>query len=372
MQLKIKASSLFLLFFYLNIFCKGIGLGNSDFIYKILLSLALFILMIKYVNTYYNKDDIKIFIFLLITGIFSFFITKKPTLMLTCLCLAGIKNVNIEQLFKGMYNIRLLTFLSVIGLSFMGILENKVIKMWRNGNFDIRYSLGFDHPNSLHLAFFSLIVTYLYINFYKMNFFKYTMVLFCNYFIYKFSGSRTGFYTIILLIIIVIIAHSKSYIIKKILCILPQYTFLIMLSASFVLAFLYDKIQFIKFLDRIFNGRIYYSSYFINNYNFSFWGHNLSKEKNLFDNGYLFLYIQFGIVGLLLIGGIIYKICKNIRCSMDVKKGVFVLIFLIYIFTESFSPNIFMNIILLFIAPLLYSNTKIDKKDEKNKLKYLN
>lgn len=357
MNLKIRTSSLFLLFFYLNIFCKGMGLTNNSFAYFILLSVGIFVLGLKYIVTNYNKNDIKIFIFLLIIGIISFLVTKKPTLMLTCFCLAGIKNVNIEKLFKGIYNIRLLTFFLVVGLSLVGIFENKTIEMWRNGHFDVRYSLGFNHPNSLHLAFFLLITTYIYVNFNKMNMLKYTVILFSNYFIYKFSGSRTGFWGIIFFIMLVIIAHSKFYIIKKLLCILPQYIFMIMILISFILAFLYGKVPYITYLDRIFNGRIFYSSYFLNHYNFSFWGHNLVEKKILFDNGYLFLYIQYGVIGLLLIGGIIYIICKNIRYTMDVKKAIFVLIFLIYIFTESFSPNIFMNIILLFISPILYSDT---------------
>lgn len=360
MQYKIKATDLFYLFFYLNVFCKGIGLSNDSSFYKILLVLGILVLGIKYMTTLYSKKDLFKVIFLCVTGILSFLVTRKPTIMLTCLCLAGIKGIDIERLFRGTYRIRLWTFISVVGLSLLGVIENTSIKMWRNGHFDVRYSLGFGHPNSLHLAFFILVATFLYVNFYQMYLLKYAMIIIANYFVYKFSGSRTGFFGVLLLIVIIYLSHLQSYRVKRIICVLPKYVLILLMLASFILAWLYGKVPFVTALDSAFNGRLSYSNHFIMNYGVSIFGHSLVNENALFDNGYLFLYVQFGVMGTLLIVGFIYMICKNVECNMDVRKAALVLAFLVYIFTESFSPNIFMNVILIFVGPLLYNETQRD------------
>ena len=66
----------------------------------------------------------------------------------------------------------------------------------------------------------------------------------------------------------------------------------------------------------------------------------------LFDNGYIYLYIQYGILGFLLISWLIISSCNYVNKIYDIRKAVILISYIIYIFTESFSPNIFMNIIL--------------------------
>lgn len=362
MKRTIKSSDLFNAFFYINVFCKGIGLSNDSSVYLLLLLFGIFVLAVKYIFTNYTKQHLNKILVLLSIGLLSFIFTRKPTLMLTCLCLSAMKGVDIERLFKGTYYIRLVTFISIVLLSFVGIIENTSIQMWRGGALDIRYSLGFGHPNSLHLAFFILASVFMYVKYFEMNIIKYGIILLSNYFIFQYSGSRTGFGCVLLLVFIMLLSHLSIYSVRKFLCVIPKYILLFMVILSFVLALLYGKVGFINALNTALNGRLSYSNYFITNYGFTFFGNSIVNETNLFDNGYLFLYIQFGIVGLILIIGFLFKICKDIEKTMDVRKAALIIVYLIYIFTESFSPNIFMNISLTFAGPLLFdyqSNPKI-------------
>lgn len=60
------------------------------------------------------------------------------------------------------------------------------------------------------------------------------------------------------------------------------------------------------------------------------------------------------IIGFLYLTMLYFKIFKKIKKDKDLRKTILTICFLIYIFTESFSPNIFMNIILLFVAETIF------------------
>lgn len=358
---KVKSNSLFLIFLFLNVFCKGIGLGNDDKIYVLLLFVGLIFLTIKIFTDKYKKKELLYIAIILCIGLGTFLITKKITLLMTCICLAGMKNVDVDKTFKGMFYIRLITFVSVIALALLGIIENSSVTMWRDGGFETRYALGFGYANTLHLSLFLLIALYVYVRYKKLNVIAYGVMIISNIFIYTYSGSRTGFALVFVLILLTII--SKYEFIQKVIIKSPKYVYIILLIASFLTAIFYGRVPILDKLNTALNGRIYFSNYYIRNYGFTLLGNNIASDTNaLFDNGYLYMYIQFGIMGLLLVSSWIFMIAKNIQKNYDVRRGIIVISFLLYIFTESFTPNIFMNVILLFVAENIY--TVSDKKEK--------
>lgn len=354
-NIKINKADFLFIFVYINIFCKSIGLSNDSIFYKISLIIGVIFLAYKIMNENYTKNEMIKIIILLLIGIFSLLKTKRHTLFLTCICIIGMKNINLNNLFRGLLKIRTITFITVITLSLLGILENQSIKMWRNGKFDLRYSLGYGHPNSLHLTLFVLVCTYIYVRYDKFKKSDYLYITFLNLFVYKYSLSRTGVLLIFLLLILVFISQYKFF--SKLIINSCNSIFLLLLTISFTFAIIYGKIDIANRLDILLNGRIKYSSYYINNYGFTLFGNYLKGDTNaLFDNGYLYLYIQFGLIGLLFISGLIYFSCKYIKKTNDICKAIITICYLIYIFTESFSPNIFMNNMLFFSIPMIYKN----------------
>lgn len=352
-KIRFTSNTFFLIFLYLNVICKGLGLDNNNIVYFILLILGSVCLFVKFISDKYTKSEMgKIIIFLLI-GLLSFIFTKKVTLLVTCICLSGMKGIMIDKIFYSMLNLRFITFFLIVSLSFFNIIDNNSITMWRNGNLDVRYSLGFGHPNSLHLALFILISLYLYCRYEKFKLYDIIFLFTLNAFIYMYSGSRTGFVLSIILILLTL--FSKNQKIKSVLLKLPIPLLLTIVIFSFCTALLYNRIDFMYKLNTIFNGRIAYSNYYLTNYGFSLFGKNILNDKNaLFDNGYIFLYIQYGLIGASLILYFILSICKKIKHDNDIRKTLLVIVYIIYGFTESFTPNIFMNIILLFYSEILF------------------
>ncbi len=358
--MKINTIYLFYVFILVNTFFKGIGLDNDSNVYLICLIFGILILFLKLIKDKYTKKELIFISISIVIGIVTFLVTRRPTLFLTVLCLIGMKNVNIDDIFKKMFDVRFITFFSVIILAFVGIIDNTKFEMWRNGEMSTRYTLGFGHPNTLHLSLFILIALYIYNRYEKLNIFEYIVMIALNFLIYHFSVSRTGMMGTLLLIILCAITQIKSTKIKNIIIKLPIVLFIVLLIFSFLTGILYGKVEFINQLDNIFTGRIAYSNYYLQTYGFSLFGSNIQNDTNaLFDNGYLYMYIQYGIVGLIYLSVLFFAIFNNIKKNHDIKKAILVISFLIYILTESFSPNIFMNIILLFAAEWIFSNKKI-------------
>lgn len=353
--MKSKTIYLFYVFILVNTFFKGIGLDNDSKLYFICLALASLALLFKILTDKYTKKEFIFIIVSIIVGISTFIVTKKPTLLLTVLCLIGMKNVSVDDTFKKMYYVRFFTFFLVITLAFIGILDNTKIEMWRNGGNSIRYSLGYGHPNTLHMTLFILVALYIYNRYDKLKNIEYIVLIALNFFIYYFSVSRTGMILTLLLIVLTIVSKLKFKTIQNIIIKIPVIIFIALLLISFITGILYEKVDFMDEVNKFFNGRIAYSNYYLETYGFSLFGNNVQNDRNaLFDNGYLYMYIQFGIAGFLYLTMLYFKIFKKIKKDKDLRKTILTICFLIYIFTESFSPNIFMNIILLFVAETIF------------------
>lgn len=354
---KIKKTDFFLIFVYFNIFCKGIGLGNDSLFYKSLIVVGVIALFYKIVDEKYRRKEMKFIVILCMIGFSSFLAVGKPTLLLSCMCIVGMKNIDIDKLFKGMFNIRAITFIGIVTLSLLGIIENQSIEMWRSGGFDVRYSLGFGHPNTLHLSLFILVSLYFYVRYERLNVLDYLLVSIVNLFIYSYSLSRTGCVVVFIVLILMVISKIRICSIRKLIIKSPKYIFLLLCIISFLFAYLYGKSALVTALDIPFNGRLRYSNYYILNYGLTLFGNNITGDINaLFDNGYLYLYIQFGLLGLILISNLILLACKYAEKTNNVCQSVIIISYLIYIFTESFTPNIFMNNMLFFAIPMIYGN----------------
>lgn len=357
--MKYKKSDLFYVYVYLNVLCKGIGLSNDSSAYFFLIILGGIALVLKMFEDKYTRKEFIIISILIAIGLMSVLLTRKPTLMITCLCIAGMKNINIDSLFKGMYKLRLATFIIVVLSSLFGIIPNESVEMWRNGAFETRYSLGFGHPNTLQLSLFILLALHIYVKYDKLKFIDYVLMFASNLFIYHYSISRTGFIAINLLIILCFISKLNINIIKKTIINSPKYVYIALLIFSFVSGMLYGKYEIFNKLNSILTGRLAYSNYYLSNYGFTLFGNNLATDTNaIFDNGYIYMYIQFGILGFILLTWFFFKIFNNVKNKKDIRKSILILLFLIYIFTESITPNIFMNIILFFSAPTIFKNMK--------------
>lgn len=347
----------FIGFFSLLVIGKSIGLGANNKSLQIMTMLGLISLSIKIIITKYTSKEAIISLFLIILGISTYLASKRAGVLLSILTIIGLKNIPYKKIFVITFKLRLILYITTISLSFIKVIDNNVFMHWRDGvGYIYRYGLGYEHPNLLHSSLFILVVLFIYLNYEKLNVLYYFTILLANTFIYKYSGSRTGFYLIILAIILTIYMkktknNSKYILIKSIMPLSIIFTF--------ATAILYDENNFTSYIDRLLSGRIYYSNYFVKNYSFNLLGNNLHIDNNLIDNSYVILFCNYGILVFLLYIISYNKILTNFKINRMDKEMLMVVLFSIYGITEGFLPNIFMNISLVFLSSLIFKNISV-------------
>ncbi|CDB16986.1 putative uncharacterized protein [Clostridium sp. CAG:221] len=357
---------LYYIFFALLTIGKGMGLGANSKILQLITIIAFIMLLIKLVITKYTKKEIIICIVLIAIGIMSCLSSGREGVLLTIITIIGLKKIPYRRVLYLAFIIRSFIFTALITLSLSGIIENVTINHWRDGvGIVSRYGLGYEHPNLLHTNLFILIILFIYIFYEKLNVICYISILVINWIIYSFSVSRTGLFAIILAVLITALLKRKL-ISKKIFYSICKMVIPLCVLFTILTSLGYDKFNIIKNLDRLLSGRIYYSSYFLQNYKWNGFGRSLSGDKNLLDNGYVVLIINYGIIifGLYIFG--YYKIIKKfIVHNMD-KELLMIILFSIYGITEGYIPNIFMNLSLIFLSGVIFIENKffsINNKD---------
>lgn len=348
---KIKTSNFFSIYLGLNVFCKGIGLGKGNVFYKILLIIGFLFLLLKIFcgdENYKKSDYIKIFPIVLV-GALTFVTTGAITFILSCICVAGMKNVNIGKEIRSMSIMRIVTFLTMVFLALTGVIENHQIIMWRNGHFDFRYCLGYSHPNILHLTFFLVISTYIFAAKGKIHLWRYIIMLILNAFIFHYSVSHTGF---LCTIMVIFLSFTSSFFRGKLLRFyvkLPKIIFWLCIIASFSLAILYNYFPPLEKINQTVNSRIEYSNYYVMHAPLTLFGNRgiLDDLTNLADNSYTLMYTQYGLLGLLTWIYLMLNGFNYVEKHINAKETSVMIIVAIYLLSESFGPNAILNIGLL-------------------------
>ena len=78
--------------------------------------------------------------------------------------------------------------------------------------------------------------------------------------------------------------------------------------------------------------------------------------------------IETGVIGLLVWYFVLFAIWNKIDKDKCTERALIVSSFLVYILTESFSPNIFINYILLFAGEIIFYKHPIERNKNDNNI----
>ena len=365
---RINSEHLIFMYLFINVFCKSINLYNRNYVYKILFFLGIGLLFLKVITDKYNlKELIICSIFIALSSI-TFFVSKRPTLLIAILTICSLKNVEIEKSFKGMLTIRTICFVSLIVLSLLGIIPNRIVVVQRELSYILRYGLGHDHPNHLHFAFFLICSLYTFIKEDKLKKCDFCLIILMNQVLYYFSASRSGYVCTLLLVILYMAVYYLKINKFKVFKLMGVVTLTLSLLFSFYTASLYGKNEFVNDLNVKFSNRIAYNNYYLDKYGQTLFGSkNVEKDELAnFDNSYIFVYTQYGVVGLIILLYFLYKIGLSKKLNCDYRINIMLTTFSIYLIEESFMPNIFLNTILLFGGYVLFEQKEVNRNAEEN------
>ena len=351
---------LYWLFFFSLFFAKGIGLYDGQTVFKLILVFATICLGLKLCIEKYTLGEY--FRIIMIVGLtcVTYLSSGEKGLLLCGMMMIGMKYVDVK---------RLLAIGTVIwGASFFLItitslfrMEDTVFKVHDKLGLGhiFRWSLGYPHPNVLHVSYFILAILIIYVigEAFKP---KHAIGLFIgNCIVFMYSVSYTGF------IIFMVLILGRLYLYyRKRLCIVEKVGVLLIFPVCVLLSLLAPvtiKGRLFIFLNRLLSTRMELGWRYLKPENFTLFGLRVAEitDANLtMDNSYLFAFIAYGIIPfLILCFGVLYAVVYFLKRDKYMEILIITAI-AIGGLTEPFLFNTsFKNIAFVFGGALLFENT---------------
>lgn len=356
---------LYYLMFSILLSLKGIGLEEGSIIFRIGLVCAIVLFMIKiFVGRYLIKELVMI-VLGLIWGVFIFLNMGSFGILVYALMALGMKNISVPKVMKlGTIVWAVCMFITITAAIFMDRTGVRVVHEKLGLGPILRESLGYAHPNVLHITYILLIVFILYVV-KKENMFKAIIFLTVgNLFIFTYSVSFTGLLVTFLVIafyIYIVYRNSFSQIEKFLMkCILPTCIFL-----STIFPLIIDSYGFwYEVFNPLLNNRIWIIKHYFYLYSPTLWGERIMTDGFSLDNSYVYAIGWYGMIFFVVIM-IAYWILVKIYIKDNRRKELaIVLSFLIAGLTEQFMFNASIkNITVIFLGEVFY--TYWEKKENR-------
>lgn len=355
---RVKLSELFFYVFFCSLlFAKGIGLYDGQTLFKIFLTVALIGFVGKMILTRYRVWEVAGYTALIALGGMIYLTSHEKGAFLVILLLCSLKNMDLDKVFKVGAATWVLSFGGLFLLTSMHILKSpfKVHDRLGMGRI-IRWSLGYAHPNVLHISYLVLVCFLLYLL--RKNFRYYYLVLFeaGNLFVFMYSLSTTGFLVTTGCLVLVLYWN-----IRKRFCVVEQVLIQLCLPLCLFLSFgapVLLKGKAFTVVNKILNTRLELSKWFLENLPVRLFGNDTTEvvtAVRTMDNSYVFALITYGLLFVLfMVIAYFWIIYKKTR-DQDGMALCLILSCLIAGLTEPFLFNTsFKNISLLFIGVELF------------------
>lgn len=356
------------LFIAINSFFKGMGFNSDNKIYLITITI-IFILAFssKISKDKFTFKELGYLFSLVLIGIINYIVNDSSVILLTSLTLMLLKNMDINRCLKVILISRALGCLTLVLDVITGIIKQQEVIMWRVNQFVVRRTINNIAPNELQLNLVIIILLIIYLYRDKLNILEYVCMAIINYLLYRYTLSRTG---MVIGMLAMIIGYSLTYlpITRKWIMFLARYSYIFLCLFSLGIAKIYNDGSLEK-LDVLFNGRLSYMHALVSEYRVPFFGMNKNYFTNInIDNGFISLLYAGGAAAFFIISYLIISESNNLYKEKNYYSLMIILLISIYSLSESFLPNIFVNISLFFLAWRIYQEPteKITNKDVEN------
>lgn len=346
--------------YYSYLFCvvlmSTLGYSSEDSVYKIVVAIGAVFAFIRIMSLQYNSKYLAISLGLVILGCFALMVSGRFTLLLTVLLLVAAKDLRTHNLLKTFF-IAKIVGLVLLGLFVAtGLFKIEVYQYYKivSSSYVERMTINGSGTTVLHLSLITCISLWFYLRSGKVSAIYYVLCFFANAAFYSISrstmGLLMGFASPVLFLLISTSDRRCRAFIKLSKLALPA-----MLLFSFGTAKLYGENTFVNWLDKLFQGRIYYNNYFLNEYPFSLFGHGMLSSEGNFDNSFVFIWIAYGAVTFVVIFSAMQKAIQERANKGDWVAIAVIVIFLLVALSESFYPSAAVNPSLFMLVSLFES-----------------
>ncbi|MBR5597729.1 MAG: hypothetical protein IKW30_10030 [Lachnospiraceae bacterium] len=354
---------IYLLSFLILFGARAVGLYEGKLLYNIALVLGILTWGIKILVTEHSVLEYVIICLLTLLALVIYKNTGEKGILLYFTMMLGMKNVSVRNVFKVGCGILSISYLLLVFSSILGINNEIMYIQHRNGWGDVfRHSLGYPHPNTLHNTYVILVVLIMYLvgkqNWKKLMMISVVMFI-GSYYIYLYSGSRTGLLTtgLYLFVNFWLQNRKKIFFIEKIFiyALYPSCLIFSIIGPLLVKGRLFDLI------DKILNTRWRLSTYYLQNEPISLFGVRFKEPPTIhvmIDSSFLYSFLQLGLVAFVIITFLF--VCIIHKCiKLDARTELAIIIsFCIMGISDPFMFNLsHKNFIFLFIGKMIYDYT---------------
>lgn len=352
MNVKLKELR-FLIYFIPLFFLKLLNITAEN---KLLMASSILCFFVLIICFFRQKIEIKKFQVLMILAIYT------AMLVITCGKQGAFFSVVMVLALYDMEDTRRVLRISFwIGL--IGVAVSCYIE--RNGSEQIRYIGGewttiFKRSNILYISYTAVLCIRLLLHkTEKVRIIEIFVMAALGYGMYKYTGSRTGFLAMLVLMILLylfrfnIVQQNKLF---KYACIGSPF---IGLFFSYITAWLYGREDIIYVIDNMMQGRLRQGKLFLNKYNLKLFGQKIYESSDAanfwnLDCAYLDMLICYGIIFT-----VIWIVFSSIVIKYLYDRGRYievsiVVMYAIYGISETFLPNCFLNVSIFLYAECLY------------------
>lgn len=356
--------TLYLGFFILLSIAKGLGLYEGQKLFVLLVVPALLCGGLKILLSSYTKRQwAALFLLLALTGLV-YVQSLELGIFFIMFMILGMKNVSLQKVFRIGLGVWSVCAVVLCLISFTR-LEHTVYRVSDKLGlgYIFRWSLGFTHPNILHITYLTLCALILYELADRFSLKHFAILMFGNILVFLYSVSYTGFAIVTVLLFggMYVKIRPRFCLFEKILVnlVLPAIIFI-----SFILPIMFWDARFAQSLEKIneiVNTRIKVAGLFLVPECMSLFGVKMSYLAQTqyylsIDSSYVWAFIHYGIIPFILLMLAYLVLIADCTKKQRTRELVLIICFLGAGYTEPLLFNTsFKNITLLFLGGLLFS-----------------
>lgn len=296
---------LYIAFFSVMLMAKAIGLYEGQFWYNVFLVIGMVFFAAKMLVTRHSMLEYVAFILLMALGLAVYISSGEKSLIILIAVMIGMKGVSETRVFRAGAYIWVAAFVTMYVLSVVGIIPELAYTLDRSGWPPIlRHTLGYPHPNTLHVTYFILCIFVLYScknQSKKRNLAIAIILMIGNCCIFMFSLSRNGFLVASLYLLLHVYFTYRDPI-GKIDRILVRLVFPLCALSMVVFPLVIGGELFQK-LNVHFAGRFEFTRHYLTYEPMRLFGIReipVPQENYIIDSSYVYLLFKLGIIAYVL------------------------------------------------------------------------
>ena len=359
----------FIVFFAAMSFAKGMGLYEGQWPFELLLIIGCSAFTVNFLIREHTITELVISLVLIMIGIATYRASGEMGALLNIMIIVEMNGISVRKVGKLALFIWASTFVFQMLFSLSGLNKWQIFRIHHKlGHYIVRWSLGYTHPNVLHITYFILIALIMYMVRPKGKKLVWMTVLFMlgSIFVFLYSVSYTGMILVVIYLFLNIYytCGRKLGIGEKILtCLIAPMAVLFSVGGPVIL-----QGRLFDLFDHAMSTRFTLSRFFLTTQAINWFGtksFDLPDTSYNIDCSYVYALMHYGIIYFILftvlgVALIPYLMKRERYFELALSLGC-----LIAGITEPFLANTsFKNLTMIFIGEMLYGAINyIDAKE---------